>query len=26
VVEYRVLSRDGHTAPGRIGFRVTAAP
>jgi methionine-rich copper-binding protein CopC len=26
VVEYRVLSRDGHTAPGRIGFRVTAVP
>lgn len=22
VIEYRVLSRDGHTAPGRILFRV----
>ncbi len=26
VVEYRVLSRDGHTAPGRISFRVTKGP
>ena len=24
-VEYRVLSRDGHTAPGRFTFRVVAA-
>lgn len=24
VIEYRVLSRDGHTAPGRINFTVTA--
>ncbi len=24
VVEYRVLSRDGHTAPGRITFEVRA--
>ena len=25
VIEYRVLSRDGHTAPGRINFTVLAA-
>ena len=25
VIEYRVLSRDGHTAPGRITFTVVAA-
>jgi len=24
VVEWRVLSRDGHSAPGRFGFRVRA--
>jgi methionine-rich copper-binding protein CopC len=24
VIEYRVLSRDGHTAPGRINFTVAA--
>lgn len=24
VVEYRVLSRDGHTAPGRVKFNVVA--
>jgi len=23
VIEYRVLSRDGHTAPGRITFKVS---
>jgi methionine-rich copper-binding protein CopC len=23
VVDYRVLSRDGHTAPGRVNFTVT---
>ncbi len=22
VIQYRVLSRDGHTAPGRVSFRV----
>lgn len=26
VVEYRVLSRDSHTAPGRFTFRVVASP
>lgn len=26
VVEYRVLSRDGHSAPGRFTFRVGAVP
>jgi methionine-rich copper-binding protein CopC len=25
VVEYRVLSRDGHSAPGRFTFRVVVA-
>jgi methionine-rich copper-binding protein CopC len=25
VIEYRVLSRDGHSAPGRITFTVVAA-
>jgi methionine-rich copper-binding protein CopC len=25
VLEYRVLSRDGHTAPGRFNFRVLEA-
>jgi len=25
VVEYRVLSRDGHTAPGRVRFTVRAS-
>ena len=25
VVEWRVLSRDGHSAPGRITFRITGA-
>lgn len=25
VLEYRVLSRDGHTAPGRVRFTVKAA-
>ena len=24
IVEYRVLSRDGHSAPGRLSFVVTA--
>jgi methionine-rich copper-binding protein CopC len=26
VVEYRVLSRDGHTAPGRMSFVLSAKP
>jgi methionine-rich copper-binding protein CopC len=26
VVEWRVLSRDGHTATGRFGFRVVGSP
>lgn len=26
VIEYRVFSRDGHTAPGRILFRVKPPP
>ena len=26
VAQFRVLSRDGHTAPGRITFNVTALP
>lgn len=26
VVEWRVLSRDGHSAPGRFRFRVLASP
>ena len=26
VVEYRVLSRDGHSAPGRFEFHVVTAP
>jgi methionine-rich copper-binding protein CopC len=25
VIQYRVLSRDGHTAPGRVSFQVLAA-
>jgi methionine-rich copper-binding protein CopC len=25
VIEYRVLSRDGHTAPGRITFKVSGS-
>ena len=25
IIEYRVLSRDGHTAPGRFSFRVLEA-
>jgi methionine-rich copper-binding protein CopC len=26
IIEYRVLSRDGHSAPGRIKFTVGALP
>lgn len=26
VIEWRVLSRDGHSAPGRLTFKVQAAP
>jgi len=25
VIQYRVLSRDGHTAPGRVTFQVREA-
>ena len=26
LVEYRILSRDGHTAPGRLSFTITGKP